>query len=99
MSNEDTACFEFIDEFIRKLDGLEHENWLLNCVQNKSVVVNKKSYLFNVWIEDIAQGKLLVVEMRRKRLLSETSVSKGILFDGRRYKKLTQDDMWDIGIS
>tara|TARA_R110001583_G_scaffold192040_1_gene358131 strand:- start:12112 stop:12411 length:300 start_codon:yes stop_codon:yes gene_type:complete len=99
MSTDDTECFMFIDDFINKLDGLEPESWLLNRVQNKPIFVNDKKYILNVWVEDIAQGKLLIVEVMRKNLFFETSVSKGILFDGEHYKKLTQEEMWDIGIS
>jgi hypothetical protein len=98
MSDIKKNIYSFLNQYIetRLLIGGFDKN--LSFRTNESVEVSDCRYLLNCWEEKIASGSVICVEIRRRKyyLLSEV-YSLGILFDENGVKKLSQQEMWDLG--
>ncbi len=67
--------------------------------KNECISIGGKKYIFDCWIENIAEGKLFVIEVTKKKYFFLKEVqSMGVLIglDGK--KIVDQSGMWDLGL-
>lgn len=90
--------YSYIDSFIEN-KVLAPDSQIGEClVKNKVVTLSGVPFELNCWEEVSDSGRIVCVELRKKKLAIFSEVySLGVLFSDGVRKRLSQEDLWDLG--
>lgn len=67
--------------------------------EDSQIVIDGKKYKMNCWVENIAEGKLFVVEVSKKKFFFLKHVqTMGMLISDTGRTVVDQTSMWDLGL-
>ena len=89
---------QFLVEYIDALLKVDEANVSQHLVVDAERKFLDDLYLINSWMEDLPEGKIVVVEVSRKSPFSFKVFCRGMLITSISRKVLDEEKMWGLGL-
>jgi hypothetical protein len=90
---------DYLGQQSRSMLALTSEQWPEKVLRDKEVIIGDDIFIYNVWIDEIDKSKLLVFELRIKKLFFEQTFMRAIVETNCGNKILDEEQLWEMGIS
>ena len=93
---EKEAVYKYLEELI---DKYQNDNDSLLLPTDDFINIDDKKYKRDIWSEEYQGNKLVIFKVEAKAVVGSKSYCLGIEYsDNQVSKKLTNENLWEIGI-